>query len=83
MNFIEVLRIVTQLIPLLIQAIKAIEEAIPGKGRGEQKLAAVREILESAAEFAGGNALKELWPIIQRVVASLVSLFNSTGVFKK
>ena len=38
---------ILQLLPALITAIKAIEDAIPGSGQGEQKLAAVRAILEA------------------------------------
>ncbi len=70
--------IVFQLIPAIIQALKAIEEAIPGSGQGEAKLAAVRQMLEAVD---GGVA--KLWPQISGVVASLVTLFNSTGVFGK
>lgn len=83
MNFLEVFKIIAQLLPLIIQAIKAIEEAIPGAGAGEQKLAAVREILESVTEFAGGEAISQIWPTLQKVISSLVALFNKTGVFGK
>ena len=38
---------IVQLLPALIAAIKAIEEAIPGQGQGEAKLAAVRGIIEA------------------------------------
>ena len=70
--------IILQLIPALIAAIKAIEEAIPGSGQGEQKLAAVRGILEAVDASA-----TKLWPQISSVIGVLVGLFNSTGVFKK
>lgn len=70
--------IILQLIPALIQAMKAIEEAIPGSGQGEQKLAAIRGILE--AVDAG---VAKLWPQISSVISVLVNLFNTAGVFKK
>ena len=70
--------IILQLIPALITALKAIEEAIPGSGQGEQKLAAVRSILEAV-----DGTVANLWPQISSVVSVLVTLFNNTGIFKK
>ena len=69
---------ILQLIPALIAAIKAIEEAIPGQGQGEAKLAAIRAILE--AVDAG---IAKLWPQIGSTIGVLVGLMNSTGAFKK
>ena len=73
----QTLILIAQLLPALIAAIKAIEEAIPGQGQGEAKLAAVRGIIE--AVDAG---YKGLWPQIQPVIGVLVGLFNKTGAFK-
>ena len=70
--------IVLQLIPALIAAIKAIEDAIPGSGMGEQKLAAVRAMLEVI-----DGSVSKLWPQISGVICVLVNLFNAVGVFKK
>lgn len=69
---------ILNLIPAIIAALKAIEEAIPGNGQGEQKLAAVRQVLEIA-----DGSLAKLWPQLQQVISVLVNLFNTTGVFKK
>lgn len=69
---------ILNLLPALITAIRAIEDAIPGAGQGEQKLAAVRGILEAVDASA-----TKLWPQISGVIGVLVGLFNSTGVFKK
>ena len=82
MKFLEILSVVTKLIPMLIEAIKAIEEAIPGQGQGEKKLAAVRSILEAATNFVD-EQLDDVWPVLERVIAALVELFNKTGVFNK
>jgi len=68
---------IVQLLPALIAAIKAIEEAIPGAGQGEAKLAAVRGIIEAV-----DTGYKNLWPQIQPVIGVLVGLFNKTGAFK-
>ena len=68
---------ILNLIPALIAAMKAIEEAIPGAGKGEEKLAAIRGILE--AVDAG---VVKYWPQLQSVIGVLVNLFNKTAVFK-
>ena len=68
---------ILQLIPALIQAMKAIEDVIPGQGQGEQKLSAIRHILESVDAGAA-----KFWPQIQTTIGILVKLFNATGVFK-
>lgn len=70
--------VILQLIPTLITALKAIEDAIPGSGMGEQKLAAVRGMLEVI-----DGSISKLWPQISGVIGVLVNLFNATGVFKK
>jgi hypothetical protein len=70
--------IIFQLVPAIIAALKAIEEAIPGQGQGELKLTAVRQMLEAV-----DGGIGKLWPQISGVVASLITLFNATGVFGK
>lgn len=73
----QTLILIAQLLPALIAAIKAIEEAIPGAGQGDAKLAAVRGIIEAV-----DTGYKNLWPQIQPVIGVLVGLFNKTGAFK-
>ena len=67
-----------QLVPALIAAMKAIEEAVPGQGQGEQKLSAIRAMIEAI-----DSSYKDLWPQISGVIGVLVNLFNSTGIFTK
>lgn len=69
---------VLQLLPAIIEAIKAIETAIPEGGKGKEKLAAMRAILVGADQ-----SLEELWPIIEKTIGVLVGLFNAVGTFKK
>lgn len=66
------------IIPAIIQAIKAIEAAIPGSGQGQAKLDAVLQILETV-----DGTLKPLFPQITAVIGVLVGLFNKTGTFAK
>lgn len=77
-NVLMIVSTVLQMIPSLITAIKAIEEAIPGQGNGEKKLAAIREIVEACHEKA-----RELWPYLEKAIQIIVGVFNSTGVFSK
>jgi hypothetical protein len=77
-SIFQTISIVLSLIPALIAAIKAIEDAIPGQGQGELKLAAVREIIETVY----GQAF-DLWPTLKNVIGVLVATFNKTGVFTK
>ena len=74
----EKLLIILKLLPAIIAAIKAIEEAIPAAGKGAEKLQAVREIIETV-----DASVAALWPQISAVVAVLVGLMNKTGVFAK
>jgi len=82
---LTIIRIVFQLVPVIVEGIKALEEAIPGQGKGEQKIAALREVIE--ATYAGiGDALPAfaaVWPTIERLVAALVAGFNRTGEFSR
>lgn len=69
---------IAKLLPVLIDIIKAMEAAIPGSSKGEAKLAAVREILETVDATVG-----QLWPTIEKVIGVVVKVFNATGVFNK
>ncbi|MBP8197365.1 MAG: hypothetical protein KAX64_02275 [Chromatiaceae bacterium] len=76
MNWFSQLQDVLKLLPAIIIAIKAIEEAIPGQGKGEQKLAAIRAIMEAA-----NGQIGIIWPLIETTIGILVGLFNKTGTF--
>jgi hypothetical protein len=73
----EKLLLIVKLIPALIELIKAIEQAIPGQGKGEQKLQAVREILEVT-----DKGISALWPTVASVIAIMVQAMNNTGSLK-
>lgn len=78
MNWFSQLSDVLKLLPAIIVAIKAIEDAIPGQGKGEEKLAAIRAIMEAA-----NGQISLYWPLIEKAIGVLVQLFNRTGVFAK
>ena len=72
------LKTIVQILPILIELIKSIESALPETGLGKQKLQFVRELLQTIAPDLLDN-----WPIIEKVVSTLVGLFNQGGLFKK
>lgn len=78
MNWLSNASALLQLLPAIITAMKALEEAIPGKGQGELKLAAIREILEAVS-----GQVQVLWPYIEKAISVLVTVFNKTGTFAK
>jgi hypothetical protein len=69
---------IMRLLPAIIAAVRAIEEAIPQAGKGAEKLQAVREIMEAVDDSA-----RSLWPHVAAAIAVLVGLFNKTGVFQR
>lgn len=85
MKWLELAKLILSLLPTLIAAIQAVEEAIPGERRGEVKLAAIRAILEAsyAAASDGVGKFEQIWPLIQSTIAVLVNTFNASGIFKK
>lgn len=85
MQILTILKLVLSLLPLVIDTIKLIEQAIPGEGQGEAKLAAVRGIVEAAYEH-GDDAVvnfEKFWPVLQKAISTVVGLFNKTGAWKK
>lgn len=84
-HYLKIVQLAVSMIPLLIDAIKAVEAAVPGTGRGEQKLALVRELLESAHRTTQGMdvAFSELWPVLQTLINRLVATFNADGSLSK
>lgn len=83
-RFVVILKALLTILPAVIEAIRAIEAAIPASGKGADKLAVLRELIAGAYDTAGdvGVAFADLWPTIERTVASVVALFNKAGVFK-
>ena len=69
---------VVKLLPVIIEAIKAIEAAVPGQGKGEQKLAALRGILEVL-----DSGIVAIWPQVSKVVGILVEAMNRTDSMPK
>lgn len=85
MKFIEIAKLILSLLPVLIQAIKAAEEAIPGEGKGEAKLALIRAVLEAAHGTASDSIgqFAVIWPTIQKTIGTVVATLNSLKAWGK
>lgn len=81
MKWLQVARAVLMLMPVLIAAIRAVEEAIPGEGKGEQKLAQIRGVLESAHDSMSKSVVsfEDIWPVLETAIKNLVTAFNAAG----
>jgi hypothetical protein len=85
MQYFQILQLIITLLPLLVEIIKQVEELIPGRGKGEEKLAAVRTILESSYKVStdAAVAFETIWPALEKAIAGLVSVLNAVGALKK
>ncbi len=85
MGFIEMLKLIIGLFPMLIQAIKAVEAAIPEAGKGSEKLELIKNAVQAAYEASTSVAsnFEVLWPALSKTINSIVNAFNKTGVFTK
>jgi hypothetical protein len=85
MQYIQILQLIITLLPLLVDVIKHVEELTPGRGKGEEKLAAVRTILESTYQVStdAAVAFNTIWPALEKTISGLVAVLNATGTLKK
>ena len=83
MNVLTVLKLIVQLLPLIIETVKAVEAAVPSAGMGSAKLEAAKGIILSVAEIAQDVDEKNFESALDRAIAMVVALMNRTGVFKK
>jgi len=72
----KTLILMLQLLPAIIQAVRAAEEFIPIGGQGQKKLEFVLGVIEDVYDDA-----KKIVPLVTKIVARIVSLANATGVF--
>lgn len=82
---LAIIKLVLALLPSIIEAVRAIETALPASGQGAQKLALVRETLAAGFSVAGDavTSFESVWPAIEKTVSAVVGLFNRTGQFSK
>lgn len=85
MNYFAILKAALSLLPIIIDAIKAIEAAFPEGSNGQHKLEVVKTTVQSAMDVATDVIVpfEQVWPVLQGMIAAIVSAFNALGVFTK
>lgn len=85
MNYVAIIQAVAQMLPVLISLIRQVEDTFPQSGIGAQKLDMVMQMMQAAMEAAGQaqDAFNQIKPVVVKTIASIVAIFNATGVFKK
>lgn len=85
MQYIQIIKIIIQLLPLILEAIKALESMLPEGGLGKLKLEIIKSAVEAAYNVSNEYSVKfdALWPALEKVIGSIVATMNATGVFKK
>jgi hypothetical protein len=82
-QFINLVKLLVSLLPVLITAVKEVEAIFPEKGQGQVKLEMVRGLLQAAYSHVTSSlaGFDDLWPSLQKLIGQAVSIFNSVGVF--
>lgn len=85
MQYIQLIKLVLSLLPLILEVVKAVEKALPEGTNGAVKLGLVRGAMESAYDVADDaiGSFEKVWPALEKTVAAVVSVYNTSGVFKK
>ena len=83
MKFITLAKTILALLPSIILTIQAVEDAIPGEGKGEAKLALIREILQKIYEQSTDLTadFEKIWPALAAAIAAVVSSFNALNIW--
>jgi hypothetical protein len=78
---------ILKLFPLVLAAVRAIEEAIPLPGQGKKKLDLVLDILKTAYDGGPDLAKEFTWEKLVALVVSMITrivgLHNELGLFQK
>jgi hypothetical protein len=85
LKYLEIISFVLALAPKIIEIVSSVEKMFPEGGAGAQKLELVKGMLQAAFDTLGNAKIsfEEMWPTVQKIVASVVSFANSVGLFKK
>lgn len=74
----KTLVMILQILPALIEAVKAVEGAWPEGGEGKRKLGLILGVLDDVPDD-----LSSLIPVVEKTVARIVQFFNALKVFEK
>jgi hypothetical protein len=78
---------ILKLLPVVLEAVRAVESAIPLPGQGTKKLDLILEVLKSAYDASSDLAKEFSWQklvsIVVPMIARIVDLHNELGLFTK
>ena len=78
---------IMKLLPLVLSAVKAIEEAIPLPNQGKKKLDLVLDVIQSAYDQSPDLTKSLSWPqlvsILTQMIGKIVGVHNELGLFDK
>jgi hypothetical protein len=81
------LLIILKIFPLVLEAIRAVESAIPLPGQGKKKLDLVLDVIKSAydasTELSAGFSWQKLVALVVPMINQIVALHNALGLFQK
>lgn len=83
MNFLSVLKLVLQLLPLILQTIKEVEASSPLSGSGAAKMELVKGLLVNTVDIGTDIDKNQYGVAIEKVITLAVNFFNKTGTFSK
>ena len=75
---LETIKLILQLVPIILELVKSVETQIPEGGKGKAKLDFIQSVLSDAYP-----QIMNVWGIVEKIISSAVTLYNTTGVFKK
>jgi hypothetical protein len=78
---------VLKLLPAVLAAVKAVEEAIPLPGQGKSKLDLVLDVIKSGYDAGTDLSARFTWEklvsLVVPMIAKIVELHNALGLFQK
>lgn len=77
---------ILKIFPVVLGAVKAVEEAIPLPGQGKKKLDlvldAVQQAYEGSTELSQSFSWDKLVAVVVPMIANIVNVHNQLGLFK-
>lgn len=81
MNFLAILKLVLQLIPIIIEAMKVLETQIPTSGQGATKMKLLQEMLSEVSSVATDVSQENYATAFNKAIAVATSIMKATGFF--
>jgi len=84
-QLIAIITLINQLLPLILQTVKAVEAAFPQGGQGAAKMAIVQGVIQHALEVSTDLQVTsaQIVPVLTPIVNGVVGMLNATGAFSK